>query len=96
MTLDQLRGQWRGKIARLARRHGARNVRVFGSIARGQDTSASDLDLLVDFAPGCSLLDLIGLEQDLEDALGMRVDVVTEDGLSPYLRDDILKQAVPL
>jgi len=95
MNLDDVRKRWRADILRLADRHGARNVRVFGSVARGAATT-HDLDLLVDFPPGRSLLDLIGLEQDLEEVLGMEVDVVTEDGLSPYLRDDILEQAVPL
>jgi hypothetical protein len=95
MNLDDVRKQWRADILRLAERHGARNVRVFGSVARNAETT-HDLDLLVDFAPGRSLLDLIGFEQDLEAAIGVKVDVVTEDGVSPYLRDDILKQAVPL
>ncbi len=96
MTLEQVREQWRAHILRLAERHGARNVRVFGSLARGEGTSASDLDLLVEMEPGRSLWDLIGFNQDLEDALGIDVDVLTDDGLSPYLHDDILQQAVPL
>jgi predicted nucleotidyltransferase len=96
MNLDELRERWREDILRLAERHGARNVRVFGSLARGEATAASDLDLLVEMEPGRSLLDLIGFNQDLEDALGIHVDVLTEDGLSPYMQDDILHQAVAL
>ena len=96
MTLTELRKQWREEILRLARLHGARNVRVFGSVVRGEATSASDLDLLVDMERGRSLLDLVGFCQDMEDMLGISVDTVTEDGISPYLREDILKQAVPL
>ena len=95
MNLDQVRRQWKSEILRLAALHGARNVRVFGSVARNAETT-HDLDLLVDFAPGSSLLDLIGFEQDLQETIGVKVDVVTEDGVSPYMRDDILKQAVPL
>jgi predicted nucleotidyltransferase len=83
-------------IKAIARRHGAANLRVFGSFARGVETSSSDLDLLVDFEPGRDLLDLVGLKQDLEKRLGIRVDVVTEQGMSPYLRSRILEEARPL
>lgn len=86
----------RATILRLARRHGARDVRVFGSIARGEATPDSDLDLLVTFEPSRSLLDRVALIQDLEDALGVPVDVVTENGLHPLIRDEILRQARPL
>jgi uncharacterized protein len=83
-------------ILRIAAEHGARNVRVFGSVARGTASATSDLDLLVAMEPGRSLLDLVALNQDLEDALGRPVDVVTEGGLSPYLRDRILVEAIAL
>ncbi len=96
MTLEQVREQWRADILRLAERHGARNVRVFGSLVRDEGTSASDLDLLVEMKPGRSLWDLIGFNQDLEDVLAIHVDVLTDDGLSPYQHDDILRQAVQL
>jgi len=86
----------REAILRLAVKHGARNVRVFGSVARGTASEASDLDLLVEMEPGRSLLDLVALNQDLEDALGRPVDVVTEGGLSPYIRDKILAEAIAL
>jgi len=86
----------REDINRIAAAHGARNVRVFGSVGRGESTDSSDLDLLVDMAVGRSLLDLVALGNDLEEALGVAVDVVTEKSLSPYLRDRILAEAVSL
>lgn len=86
----------RVEILRFARAHGATRVRVFGSVARGEETAGSDLDLLVDLAPGRSLLDLVAIKQDLADLLGREVDVVTEAGLSPYLRDGVLREAVAL
>jgi uncharacterized protein len=86
----------REDINRIAAAHGARNVRVFGSVGRGEANSSSDLDLLVDMSEGRSLLDLVALGDDLEKALGVAVDVVTEKSLSPYLRDRILSEAVSL
>ena len=80
----------------MAERYGARRVRVFGSAARGEAGPTSDVDLLVEMAPGRSLLDLVALWQDLEDLLGCRVDLVTEGGLSPYLRDRIHAETVAL
>jgi uncharacterized protein len=80
----------------MARRHGAQNVRVFGSMARGEDNETSDVDLLVTLGEGRSLLDLVGLKQDLEDLIHRTVDVVTDQGLSPYVRERILSEAVPL
>ena len=86
----------RADVNRIAAAHGARNVRIFGSVVRGESTASSDLDLLVDMSEGRSLLDLIALGDDLEGALGVAVDVVTEKSLSPYLRDRILAGAVPV
>lgn len=86
----------REEILAVAARHGARTVRVFGSVVRGEETPASDLDLLVEFEPGRSLLDHIALAQDLKDLLGREVDVVTEGGLHWYIRDRICREAVPL
>lgn len=86
----------REKVLRIAREHGARNVRIFGSFARGEQRRTSDVDLLVDLPPGASLLDRIGLKLDLEEALQRKVDVLTEGGISPYLRERILAEARPL
>jgi uncharacterized protein len=86
----------RTEILDLARRHGAGNVRVFGSIARGDDQATSDLDLLVTLGEGRSLLDLIGLKQEIEDLVERSVDIVTERSLSPYLRESVLADCVPL
>ena len=83
-------------IREIAQSHGATRVRVFGSVARGEQRSSSDLDLLVDLAPRRSLLDLIAIKQDVEDLLGLPVDVVTESSLSPYIREAVLKDAVAL
>jgi uncharacterized protein len=86
----------RGEILALAARHGARNVRVFGSVARGEADAASDIDFLVDFETGRSLLDLAALLVDLEDLLGHPVDVVTEPGLKARIRQRVLAEAVPV
>jgi predicted nucleotidyltransferase len=86
----------RSAILGLAEKHGAQKIRIFGSVARGEANDASDIDFLVAMGPGRSLLDLVGLEQDLAELLGRRVDVVSEGGLSPYLRDRILREARPL
>ena len=83
-------------ILETAHQHGANNVRIFGSAARGDDSQESDLDLLVEFEHGRSLLDRIALAQDLEDVLGIKIDVVTEKALHPLIRAEILAQAQPL
>lgn len=95
MTLRLLQEQ-REQILRLADRYRTSDVRVFGSVARGDNSEASDVDLLVKARPGCSLFDLGGLLEDLQDLLGSRVDLVLEDGLKPRLRDRVLREAVPL
>jgi len=86
----------RENVRRIAAAHGADNVRVFGSVGRGEQDVSSDLDLLVDMAEGRSLFDLIALSNDLEESLGVDVDVVTEASLSPYIRDRVLDEAVAL
>ena len=96
MTLNQLLGDKRQDILRLAARHGARNVRVFGSLARGEARSDSDVDILITLDPERSLLDLIALKQEMEDLLGCKVDVVTEASVSPYIRPQVLRDAVAL
>jgi predicted nucleotidyltransferase len=85
----------RSDILRLAK-HGASNVRVFGSLARGLANEQSDVDFLVDFAPDRSLLDQVALQQDMRTLLGCDVDVVEPGGVSPYLAERILAEAVPL
>jgi len=83
-------------ILALAEQRGARNVRVFGSVARGQARPDSEIDFLVDLEPGRSLLDLGGLLMDLQRLLGLEVDVVTEAGLRPRLRQQVVAEAKPL
>jgi uncharacterized protein len=93
---DDLLSTHREAILELARSYGARNVRVFGSVARGEAGAESDIDLLVEVEKGTTLLDVVALWQDLEELLGRRVDLLTEGGLSPYLRDAIVAEARPL
>lgn len=84
------------EVRRLAERHGIERVRVFGSSVRGEAGPDSDLDLLVRLRPGHGFSDFMAFCEEAEATLGRRVDVVTEDGLSPYLRDRVLAEAVPL
>lgn len=95
MTLDTLRKK-RKEILALAERHKAEQVRVFGSLARGEASAGSDIDLLVHFRSGASLLDLIGLQQEASDLMHRPVDIVSDEGISPYLARRILSEAVPL
>ena len=94
--VDQAEGdilaRYRESILRIARSHGARNVRIFGSYSRGEQTASSDLDLLVTLDPHRSLLDLIAIRQDLQDELGIEIDVVTDDSLSPYIRESDIER----
>ncbi len=96
MTLEDLRSRYRERILAFSRLRGATNVRVFGSMARGEQRADSDVDFLVDFEPGRSLLDLTGLWLDLERELGCKVDVVSSRGLNPRLAPEILRDAVTL
>jgi predicted nucleotidyltransferase len=86
----------RDQILEIAARHGARNVRVFGSAARGETSPDSDVDLLVEVGPTHSRWFPAGLILDLEELLGREVDVVTEDALHWYIRDRVLEEAIPL
>lgn len=92
MDIEQVINK-RIEIERIARRHGASNIRVFGSIARGDGDQNSDVDFLVDMEKGRSLLDLGGLLMDLQKLFGRPVDVVTERGLQPRIRERVLREA---
>jgi len=83
-------------VRSMAARHGARNIRVFGSVVRGEDGEDSDVDLLVDMDDDRSLLDLVAVERELGKLLNRKVDVVVDGGVSPYLRDRICAEAIPL
>jgi predicted nucleotidyltransferase len=96
MEIDKVLKDNRETILQIAGSHGARNLRVFGSRARGEARPDSDADILVKLDPGRSLLDLVAIKQDLEDLLGFDVDVVTEAAISPYMREQVLKEAVGL
>jgi hypothetical protein len=96
VTLDTLRTERRDEILRLAGRRGAHNLRVFGSVDRNEANENSDLDLLVAWEPGRSLMDHAGLVQDLQDLLGIKVHVGTEKSLHWYVRERILREATPL
>ncbi|MGB3536262.1 MAG: nucleotidyltransferase family protein [Microcoleaceae cyanobacterium] len=92
---QQLKTQ-RQTILQIARTYGAYNLRIFGSVARGDNNLSSDLDLLVDLERGRSLFDLGGLTMDLQDLLGCEVDVVTENGLKKRIRSRVLQEAIKL
>ncbi len=96
MEIVEVLKEKREEILRIAARHGASNVRVFGSVARGEANAQSDVDLLVELERGRSLLDHAALMLDLERLLGRRVDVATERGLKPQIREHILREAVRL
>ena len=96
MGIEELLKDQREDILRIAAQHGAHNVRVFGSVARGEARPDSDVDLLVELEPGRSLLDLGGLLMDLQTLLGREVDVVTDKGLRDRIRARVLQEARPL
>ena len=96
MLKSNLIQQKRDEILHVAAQHGARNVRIFGSMARGDTRPDSDIDFLVDLDAGRSLLDLGGLLMDLQDLLHCKVDVVTEKGLRSRIRARVLQEAVAL
>jgi len=96
MSIEEILKHRREEILRIAAHHGASNVRIFGSVARGEAGPDSDVDLLVDLERDRSLLDHAALMIDLEQLLDRRVDVATARGLKPEIRDHVLREAVPL
>ncbi len=95
VTLEELRAH-RAEIEAVPREHGIRSVRVFGSVARGEATDQSDLDLLVEVEPGVGMSRLTGFALAVEDLLHVHTQLATPDGLKPWLRDEILGEAVTL
>jgi predicted nucleotidyltransferase len=95
MGIEELRRR-REEILHVAAQHGARHIRVFGSVARGEADDRSDVDFLIELEKGRSLFDLGGLLMDLQTLLGRPVDVVTEKGLKSRIRNRVLDEAVPL
>ncbi len=96
LTIENILKSKREQVLALAAKHGAYNVRVFGSVARGEAGPASDIDFLIEPNPSWSLLDHIRFKQALEELLGIRVDVVTDKTLHPRIRARVLKEAVKL
>jgi uncharacterized protein len=96
MSLQQILQEKRQEILAIAARHGAYNVRIFGSVARGEADAQSDVDILVESGPETSSWFPAGLIIDLKELLGCEVDVVTEAGLRPRIKDRVLKEAIPL
>ena len=96
MSVQDLLHEKREEILRIAAKNGAGNVRVFGSVARGEADLASDVDLLVTLEPGTTLLDHAGLILELEELLGCKVEVASDRGLRPRVKERVLSEAVPL
>ena len=96
MDLPAIIRERRQQILDIARKYGAFEVRIFGSAARGESGPCSDLDVLVKLEPGRSLLDIVAIKQDLSDLLGCEVDVVTEAAVSPYIRQQVLRESINL
>jgi uncharacterized protein len=96
MKINELLREKREEILKITAKHGAYNVRIFGSVARGEAREDSDVDFLVEIEPGRNLLDRIALIQDLETLLGRKVDVAKHNNLHECIREKVLKEAVPL
>lgn len=96
MDIRDLLKEKREDMLRVATRHGSRNVRIFGSVVRGQADAESDIDILVDLEPGRTLFDLGGIWWELNELLPAKVDVVTEKGLKRRIKERVLREAVPL
>jgi hypothetical protein len=95
LNLTELR-QYKTEILALCQKYHASNVRIFGSVARGDNREDSDVDFLIEFEPQCSLFDSGGLLMDLQDLLDRKVDIVDEQALRPRFREQILRESVPL
>lgn len=96
MTIYELLQANRERILQTASQYGAYNVRIFGSVARGEADASSDVDFLVEMEPGRSLFDLGGLLMDLQELLNCKVDIVTEKGLRERIRERVLREAISL
>ena len=96
MAVEPLLIDNRAEILRIAKENGATRVRIFGSFARGTARPDSDVDVLVDLQPGSDLFDLIAIKHGIEDLLGREVHIVTEEAISPYIRDEIIRTATPI
>jgi uncharacterized protein len=96
MLVEKLLKEKRAQILELATKYGAYNIRIFGSVARGEARYDSDVDFLIQLEAGRTLLDFVGFCQDLEDLLGRKVDVVIDRSLDPILAKAILLEAIPL
>lgn len=88
--------QKRKQILDIATQYGASNVRIFGSVARGEETPGSDIDFLVELDPNCTLLDQIALIQSLEDLLECKIDLAETESLHPLIKEQVLQEAIPL
>ena len=96
VTLEQLRTQYRDQILALAKQQGVEDIRVFGSVARGEQNEKSDVDFLIHVRKGTDLMDVGGLHWRLEEMLATKVHVVMDGSVSPYMKQSIFSEAVPL
>ncbi len=90
----QLNEEIKKKIISILVKHGIKRILVFGSYARNEATLKSDLDLIVEFPEGTSLLDHVGIEIELSEVLNMKIDLLSQNGISPYIKDQVLKEAI--
>jgi len=96
MDINEIRKEKKAEIIRIAKRYGASNIRLFGSLVRNDLNETSDIDVLITIERGRTLIDLFSIGEELEGILNRRVHIVADDGISPYLKDKILSEAIPL